>query len=84
MEISDLSHLAVAGAEIAVTVTPKASRDRIVMRDGRLRVYVTVAPEKGKSNARVRKLLASVLGVPKTRLEVISGLTSRDKVFKLR
>ena len=34
----DLSHLALEGAEIAVRVTPKASRDRIVVEEGQIRV----------------------------------------------
>ena len=45
----DLSHLALEGAEIAVRVTPKASRDRIVVEEGQIRVYVTTVPEDGKA-----------------------------------
>ena len=81
--MTELSHLAKSGAEIALRVTPKASRNRIVLEDGQLRVYVTVIPEDGKANAEVVKLLAKALGVAKSRLTLIQGQTARDKVFRL-
>ena len=79
----DLSHLARESAEIAVRVTPKASRNRIVIEDGQIRVYVTTVPEDGKANAAVQKLLAKALGLPKSRLTLIRGQTARDKVFRV-
>ncbi|WP_415182405.1 DUF167 domain-containing protein [Phaeovulum sp.] len=79
----DLTHLAHPGAEIAVRVTPKASRNAVLAGEEGLRVYVTVVPEDGKANAAVVKLLAKALGVAKTRLVLIRGATSRDKVFRL-
>lgn len=81
--MTDLSHLAVEGAEIAVRVTPKSSRDRILVEDDAIRVYVTTVPEDGKANKAVVKLLSKALGVPKTRLDLIRGATSRDKVFRI-
>lgn len=81
--MSDLSHLATDGAEISVRVTPKASRNRITVEDDAIRVYVTVVPEDGKANAAVQKLLAKALGVPKSRLELVRGQTSRDKTFRI-
>lgn len=81
--MTDLTHLASAGGEIAVRVTPKASRNRITVQDGQIRVYVTTVPEAGKANAAVQKLLAKAMGVAKTRLELVRGHTSRDKLFRL-
>lgn len=81
--MTDLSHLARSGAEIALRVTPKASRNALVLNEEGLRAYVTVVPEDGKANAAVVKLLAKALGVAKTRLTLIRGETSRDKVFRL-
>ncbi|SIO55763.1 hypothetical protein SAMN05444722_3530 [Rhodovulum sp. ES.010] len=79
----DLSHLSAPGTEIAVRVTPKASRARIVEEAGVLRIYVTQPPENGKANAAVTKLLAKALGVAKSRLELVRGQTARDKLFRL-
>lgn len=79
----DLSDMAVDGAEIVVRVTPKASRNVVEVKDGQIRVYVTVVPEGGKANAAVQKLLAKALGVAKSRLRLVRGETARDKVFRL-
>lgn len=79
----DLDHLTQTGTEIALRVTPKASRNAIDMRDGALRAYVTCVPEDGKANAAVQKLLAKTLGIAKSRLTLIRGQTARDKVFRV-
>ncbi|MEO1949204.1 hypothetical protein AXZ77_3144 [Thioclava sp. ES.031] len=81
--MTDLSHLAIPGSEIALRVTPKASRNEIRESEEGLRAYVTVVPENGKANAAVVKLLAKALGVAKSRLTLIRGQTARDKVFRL-
>lgn len=81
--MTELSHLAKSGAEIALRVTPKASRNAIVAGEDGLRAYVTVVPEDGKANAAVAKLLARALGIAKTRLTLVRGQTARDKVFRI-
>lgn len=83
MDIPDLSHLARPGTQIALRVTPKASRNRITVEADQIRVYVTTVPEDGRANAAVQKLLAKALGLPKSRLRLIRGQTSRDKVFEV-
>ncbi|HHC30003.1 MAG TPA: DUF167 domain-containing protein [Rhodobacterales bacterium] len=83
MKKGELAHLAIPGTEIAVRVTPKASRNAVTVSDDGLRVSVTSVPEDGKANKAVIKLLATVLGVAKSRLTLRRGGTSRDKVFKL-
>lgn len=82
--LPDLSDLAQPGARLAVRVTPRGGRDHVERdEDGTIRVRVTAAPEDGKANVAVQKLLARALGVAKTRLTLIGGATSRDKLFRL-
>lgn len=82
--IADLSDRAQPGARIAVRVTPRGGRDAIsVDTDGTVRVRVSAAPTDGRANAAVQDLLARAMRVPKTRLLLIAGATSRDKVFQL-
>lgn len=78
-----LADLVIPGRIFAIKATPKASRDRIVTDDSTIRVYVTAPADKGKANEAIRKLLAKALGVPKTRLTLVRGDTSRDKQFRL-
>ncbi|MDH5798261.1 MAG: DUF167 domain-containing protein [Paracoccaceae bacterium] len=83
MAKGELSHLAQPGAEFSVRVTPRASRNAVEEVDGSLRVMVTTVPEGGKANAAVIKLLATALGIAKTRLTIVRGEASRDKVFRV-
>lgn len=83
MKKASLAHLATPGAEIAVRVTPKAARNAVTEAEGGLRVSVTTVPEDGKATKAVIKLLAAALGVAKTRLTLVRGATSRDKLFRL-
>lgn len=82
--MTDLSHLAAPGTQIAVRVTPRASRARLELADGVVRVHVTVVPEDGKANEAVRRLLARALGVAPGRLELLRGEHARDKLFRVR
>ena len=79
----DLSHLAQDGATIAVRVTPRASRNRVELREGAIRISVTTVPEGGKATAAAQKLLAKALGVAPSRLVLVRGAAARDKVFRL-
>ena len=51
---------------------------------GVLRVRVTAAPEGGEANRAVIALLAEVFGVAPSRVELVRGATSRDKLFRVR
>ncbi len=79
----DLTARAISGAEFALRVTPRASRNQLTEEDGQLRAQVTAVPEDGRANKAVSELLAEALGVAKTRLTLVRGATSRAKVFRL-
>lgn len=77
------------GVALRVRVTPKASRDAIgpVVADAQgnavLKIAVTAAPEDGKANRAVAKLLAKAWRLPKTSVEVSQGETSRSKTIRI-
>ena len=73
---------AVAGAVFVTHVTPRARRNALTEGEP-IKVEVTAPPEDGRANAAVGELLAQALGVAKSRLTLIKGATSRDKVFRL-
>jgi len=71
-------------ATIAVHATPKSGRDEVVgWRGSELAVRVTAAPEGGKANTAVCKVIAAALGVPKSSVRVIRGDTARHKVLEI-
>jgi uncharacterized protein YggU (UPF0235/DUF167 family) len=51
--------------------------------DGSFKVRVRVKAEKGRANARVLEVLAEHLGVAKSRLELVRGAASREKLVRL-
>lgn len=72
-----------SAVDVQVRVQPRARRDELLgMRDGRLLVGVTAPPVDGKANAAVRKVLAKAAGIPPTRVSVVRGERSRDKVVR--
>ena len=69
---------------ITVKVKPNAGRNEVKrVGEQSFEVKVSVAPEKGRANERVRELLADFLDVAKSRLVLVRGETSREKSFEL-
>jgi len=69
---------------LQLKVVPKASADRIVGWLGdRLKIQVTAAPERGKTNAAVVSLLARALGVARSAVRLTAGETSPLKTIEV-
>jgi uncharacterized protein (TIGR00251 family) len=63
---------------------PGASRPGIVGRHGTAwKVRAAAAPEAGKANDAVVRLLADILRLPVRDIEIVSGHSSRDKIVEL-
>jgi uncharacterized protein len=73
------------GISIALRVTPRGGRDDIdgieTLANGRsvVKVRVRAIADGGEANRAVTELLAKTLGVPKARVKILSGVTSRLK-----
>ena len=73
------------GISVALRVIPRGGRDDIdgveTLANGHsvLKVRVRAIADGGEANRAVTELLAKVLGVPKARLKLLSGATSRLK-----
>lgn len=75
-------HDARSGAALAVRVTPRASKNRIVevLGDGTVKIQLTAPPVDGEANAKLIEFLAAVLDISKSRIEIVAGATGRDKL----
>ena len=73
------------GVRVALRVTPRCGRDDIdgieTLADGRsvLKLRVRAIAESGEANRAVMELMAKALGVPRARVRIVSGVTSRLK-----
>jgi len=45
---------------------------------------VTAAPDRGRANAAIEKVLAKALGVPPSSVSVVIGDTAREKIVDIR
>ncbi len=66
------------GSALAVRVTPRASHNEIVelMEDGTIKVRIAAPPSDNEANEALIKFMAEVLGVPKSRLDIVAGARS--------
>ena len=71
-------------AQIGVRLRPRGSSDELAgMRDGVLQAKVTAPPVDGKANKALCKLIAKRVGVAPSRVSVVRGEKSRDKVVRV-
>jgi uncharacterized protein YggU (UPF0235/DUF167 family) len=68
---------------LAVRVTPGARAEGLEISEGRLLAKVRAKPEDGKANEAVRALLAAALDLAPSRVELLRGATSREKLFRV-
>jgi uncharacterized protein len=69
---------------VRVRVAPGANRAGVVGRHGEAwKLRVTAAPEGGRANDAVIRLLAETLEVPRASVSLVSGHGARDKIVEL-
>lgn len=72
------------GVEIAVRVTPRASRDEIGGVAGdRIAVRLRAPPVEGEANDALVRFLAKAIGIRKSQITLIAGSTGRLKRLRL-
>jgi hypothetical protein len=71
-------------ARITVKVHPRAKRSRVAGKLGETyKVDLAAPPVDGKANEACVRLLADVVGVPASRVRIVTGQTSRTKVVEI-
>jgi uncharacterized protein len=76
--------MAAASTRLRLRVSPGAGRAQIVGRHGDAwKVRVTAAPEQGRANDALLRLLADSLALPRDALVLVSGHGARDKIVEL-
>ncbi len=67
-----------------VRLRARADRDELVgMRDGVLQARVTAPPVEGKANRALCRLIAKRLAVAPSRVSIVRGEKSRDKLVRV-
>jgi uncharacterized protein (TIGR00251 family) len=69
---------------INVKISPRSSRNEInINSDGSLKIYLTSAPVDNKANEALIKMLAEHFKVGKTKIKIVRGRTSKNKVIEI-
>ena len=68
---------------LAVHVRPRASRNQVIWGADRVTLRLTAPPVEGAANAACCGFLAELLDLPKSRLRVIRGQASREKLLRI-
>jgi uncharacterized protein len=72
------------GMRLAIRLVPKSATSRILgLVDGALKVAVHAAPEDGKANDALLRLLAQSLRLPRRDLTLAMGATQRKKLVHI-
>lgn len=72
------------GSRLRLRVRPSARRSAVEGVHGQvLKVSVSAAPEKGRANEAVERLLAGALELPRSAVTVVAGHASRDKTVEI-
>lgn len=71
--------------KIFVKAKPRAKEQKIEKVDeNRFVVFVKEAPEKGKANEAIIKVLAEYFKVSKSNIKLVSGFSSENKIFEIK
>lgn len=69
---------------IEVYVQPRAGKTELAgVHDGRPKIRLAAPPVDGEANAALVEFVARRLNIPKSRVRVVGGLTSRRKVLEV-
>ena len=69
--------------KINVRIKPRSSRSRVEKTEDGYVVYVTEAPIENKANKALVEALSDHLGIPKSRIRIVAGLKSKNKVVEI-
>lgn len=75
--------LADADGRLAVKVTPGARVEMLEIADGKLVVKTRAKPKDGEATDAVLALIAGALGIARSRVSLLRGATSREKLVQL-
>ena len=72
------------GCTLAVRVHPGAKRNAVTgTHDGALKISLTTPPTDGRANDALIAFLAEQLRIPRARVSLVSGMTSRSKTLRI-
>lgn len=70
--------------KIFVRVKPKVKKEKVEkIDDVHFKVSVKEPPEKGQANRAVIKAFADYFNIPSSRINIVSGFKSKEKILEI-
>lgn len=71
--------------KISLKIVPNSSKNDFVgmMADGNFKLKIQAVPEKNKANKAIIKLISKKLGIPQSKIQIISGETQAKKLVSI-
>ena len=70
--------------KIHIKIVPNSSKNDIIIENGVVKVKVTAQPIENKANKALIEVLSKKIKVPKTMIEIVKGLTSKEKTILIK
>jgi hypothetical protein len=72
--------------KLKIRVTPRAKRDEVytILGDGTVKVRLTAPPVEGKANKALIKYFSGIFEIPRSRIEILTGFKSRNKLVNIQ
>lgn len=72
------------GVVFKVRVQPRAAKNQVSgLYEDALKLRLTAPPVDGEANEACRAFLAGLLAIPRSRVEIVSGHTGRNKMIRV-
>lgn len=73
-----------SGISIAVALQPRASKAAVVgEHDGRLKLSVCAAPDKGRANKALIRMISDLFNTPTSTVSITAGKAARKKTVHI-
>ncbi|OGH59858.1 MAG: hypothetical protein A2725_02475 [Candidatus Magasanikbacteria bacterium RIFCSPHIGHO2_01_FULL_33_34] len=71
--------------KISIKIIPRSSQNKIVgeLENGILKIKLTAAPVNGEANKELIKFLSKEWNIPKSKIKIAQGETSRNKIIEI-
>jgi uncharacterized protein (TIGR00251 family) len=68
--------------DLTIHVQPKSSQNKIVFDGTSAKVWVSAPPVDGEANEAICKLFSKQVKVPKSKISIVRGHSSREKTLR--
>lgn len=72
------------GLIITFRIIPNSSKNDIIIENGFVKVKITAPPVENKANKALLEFLSKKFKIPKTNIQILKGLTSKDKTILIK